>query len=1034
VAVRVAHSSRAEPSGCTRAGALDASGTGTAAAIAGTTVTTRQRAVRSERSSSWRSRITVPVVLALALSIVPRPDVRADDLAADGPPAYTLTAWTGKGGEPPGDVFAIAQDAAGYLWLGTPTGLVRFDGARFTRWPRVHGMTLPNGPVHALVGDADGSLWIGYGGGGGIVRIGGGTAVRYAAEHGAPPGATAMIRDRHGAIWAAGRRGLFRFVDGRWTAMSAADGYPAVEAFSVYEDRAGRLWVGTSAGLLRRSGDRFEIVDASATNAQSIAEDANGRLWITHPSALASPLGGSPPATASTVRLPAGGWRLFSDSRGEFWVAAFSGLMRMAETQPGESLLERVEYEHRLPGSPRALFEDRERNLWVGMRGGLLRVSRSAFAPVPRLDGVTSDGVRTAAVGRDGSIWVATGQAVNRFTQDSATAYAIPQTTALHADARGEVWIATSQGLGRFVDGRVEPLPIPAATRPPRVMALTTDRDHRVWLCSALRGVSRWDGSTLDSFTNHARIAGRSCQSIHTDTTGRVWIGFLGGGVAVFDNGTFRTFGEQEGVAGGTALAILEDRSGATWFATTEGVTRLANGRVTTMTRAHAPLVDVVPVLVEDEDGGIWIGVDSGAGILRVQPGEMDKIAVNPSHHVEFAFFDESDGLQEGTQTWQAGVGGVRGPDGRLWVATGQGMAIIDPANLPRPPRPMPPSIEAVVIDGRRLSPEQGITLPSRTSTLAVEFAAVNLSSASKLRFRYMLEGVDGEWVYAGNVPQATYATLPTGEHRFRVSATSTGAWTEPSVWAFVVAPPFYRTPSFLLFTAIAGMTVLAGSWWFRLRSVRRQYALVFAERARVSREIHDTLLQSLAAIGVELETIATSLDPGQSGTRDALRRLRREVGRSVRDARDSIRELRHNPMQQRSLAEALADLVAAVKAKGAPVSLSVEGRAQKADPEAEVQLLRITQEAVQNAMKHARASQVAVTLTYEPERLVLRVADDGRGFAPEDFDPPPATGEQLGLVTMRERAARVRGSLAIVSRPGGGTIVEAAIPLAGTR
>ena len=972
------------------------------------------------------------VALCTILSSVPL--AAEDRVIGTGVAAYSLTAWSGENGDPPGDVFALGQDAAGYLWLGTPTGLVRFDGTRFTRWPLSHGVALPTGPVHALVGDPAGSLWVGYGGGGGVVQIGPDATVRYSTDDGAPSGVTAMIRDRQGAIWTAGRRGLFRFFDGRWTTMGAGDGYPGVEAFSIYEDRAGRLWVGTAAGLLRRQGGRFEVVDAAATNVQSATEDASGRLWITHPRALTAPVHAAPPAAAPTVDLPAGGWRLLTDTRGQLWVAAFSGLMRMSPTGAAAPLLERVDYEQRLSGSPRALFEDRDRNLWVGMRGGLLRISPSSFVPVPRLAGVNNDGVRTAAVGPDGGVWVATGRAVNRFVGAAASSYAVAQTTALHLDARGNVWIATSQEIGRLVDGRIEPLPLAGAARPTRVMAMTSDRHNRVWLCSALRGAAMWDGATLDVFAGRAEVAGRSCQSIYGDSAGRVWIGFLGGGVASYEGGRFRVLGTKDGVAGGTVLSILEDRSGALWFATTEGLSRLADGRVTTITRAHAPLVDLVPVLVEDDEGGIWVGVDSGAGILRLQPSEMNKVAANPAHHVEFAFFDESDGLQKGTQTWQAGVGGIRAPDGRLWVATGQGMAIIDPANLPRPSRPMPPRIEAVVVDGRRLAPDQGVMLPSRTSTLAVEFSTVNLSSASKLRFRYMLDGVDGDWVYAGNIREASYSGLPPGEHRFRISAASTGAWTEPAVWAFAVASPFYRTPAFLILAAAAAGLVFASAGWLRMRAVRDQYALVFAERARVSREIHDTLLQSLAAIGVELETIATGLAPEQGATRDALRRLRREVGRAVRDARDSIRELRHNPMQQRPLAEALGDLVAAVTARGARVSLTVEGKAQKADPEVEVQLLRITQEAVQNAMKHARANQVAVTLAYEPDRLVVRVADDGRGFVPADYDPPPSTGEQLGLVTMRERAARVRGALSIVSRPGGGTIVEAAIPMAEAR
>src|SRR5688572_14581408 len=164
---------------------------------------------------------------------------------ASSAPAYALSVWASEKGLPPGDVFAINQDAEGYLWLGTPTGLLRFDGSRFVPWSSINEKEpLPTGPVHALVSSHDGSLWVGMGGGGGIVRIDRGHLTRFTREQGAPPGVNAMIEDRQGVVWAAGRRGLFRYAGNRWTLLSGTDGYPMAEAFSIFEDRAGALWVG----------------------------------------------------------------------------------------------------------------------------------------------------------------------------------------------------------------------------------------------------------------------------------------------------------------------------------------------------------------------------------------------------------------------------------------------------------------------------------------------------------------------------------------------------------------------------------------------------------------------------------------------------------------------------------------------------------------------------------------------------------------------------------------------------------------------
>ncbi len=515
-----------------------------------------------------------------------------------------------------------------------------------------------------------------------------------------------MIQDRQGAIWVATRRGLFRLLNNRWTLLGKAEGFSGAEAFSLYEDRAGQLWAGTASGVYVKKKDVFELVDATSTNVQSLTEDASGAIWVTDSREVLMRLSThSTPQHERKIRLPTGAWRLMRDGRGQIWAAAFGGgLMRVRDPLDTSSIIERYEYEHRLQGSPRSLFEDREGNIWVGMRGGLIRLSESSFTSVTELEGLTNEGVRTATVGSDGSVWVATGHGLNRFSDSGRTSYSLSQTMALHSDRRGTLWIAGGQQISQLVNGRLVSIDVPDVIRKSRVMAFTTDFDNTLWLCTALRGVITWDGKAVTSFDGKADITDRACQSIYTDRQGRVWIGLLSGGVAVHEKGVFRSFGQNEGLTGGTVLSILEDAKGSVWFATSAGVSRIQNGRVISITQDNAPLKDLVPVLVEDLEGQIWVGVNSGAAVIRFHPGEVDKVAGNPTYQLEYSLYDETDGMQLGSQTWQAGVGGVRGGDGRLWVSTGLGMTVIDPGSLPPSRRPPPPRIDGIIADGRQVS------------------------------------------------------------------------------------------------------------------------------------------------------------------------------------------------------------------------------------------------------------------------------------------------------------------------------------------
>jgi signal transduction histidine kinase/ligand-binding sensor domain-containing protein len=767
------------------------------------------------------------------------------------------------------------------------------------------------------------------------------------------------------------------------------------------------------------------VIDPQATFVQGFVEDPSGPMWVTDTQSLLRTLGGHHELVyAASVRTPVAGWRLLADSRGAIWVAALgAGLMRVRGADRSALSVESFR-DPRITGSVQTLFRDRENNIWIGMRGGLLRLNESPVVNDTPLDGLMNEGVRGLTASNDGSVWVATTYAVNRFAAEGRQVFKFEQTQALHTDGTGAVWVVTLQGIHRFSEGRFTTVTTPHGLRLEGIGSFTSDPTGALWFCDRRAGVIRWHGAELRRFEDIPEIAHRPCGAIHSDRQGRVWMGFSTGGIAVYQGGRFDVYGEREGLGEGNVATILEDRAGNIWIGATGGLSRFEDGRFTTLTSASG-LPQRTTALLEDGDGFLWA---SGArGLVRFNPREIHRVAGSPSHQMEYTLYDRSDGLP-GALASQSRPSAVRSQDGRLWFASVSGVSIIEPGRLPGVGGPTSSRVEEVRIDGRPVALGSAPLVARHGSTLEIAYSALNLSAASKLRFRYKLDGLDENWSYVDGRRQATFASLPPGTYHFRVTATHDGIWREPEgVFAFTIPPPLYRTTWFYLLCVTGLLSLVWGYWQLRLRAVRDRHALVLAERARVSRDIHDTLLQSLTAVGLELEVVARVVGSSHPTASDTVRDCQRRVTECIRETRQSVWALRSPSLERLGFEHALREVAANAAPSGSPsIDVTLRGKAPEFSHQAQEELLRIVREAITNAVRHGQPRRVAVDLLYEGHVVTLRVTDDGRGFVPDEV---PVNGEHCGLRNMRERSEALNGRFRVVSSPGAGTVVEVAIP-----
>lgn len=965
-------------------------------------------------------------VLAVALAAAP---VLGGQTDAFGP--YSRASfWTKRDGLPAGEVRVIQQDRDGYLWIGTSAGLVRFDGVRFVRWNALGGPPLPEFEVRALCAAPDGSLWIAFTGRSGLFRFKDGQVTTSGDRDGLQGLVVKVIADPHGVMWAAGSRGLFTFRNQRWVRLGAADGLPGMSVEALSSDRMGRIWIGTAAGVFRRSRGSEPFTRVSTIpDSRAFVDDntdtvwATGRLnllsWIDRHDSIGRYSGPSDKVLAIDMTR---------DREDNLWISTLGhGLFLVSRHE--RRIIRHFSGEHELTSDVvLCVFEDREGNIWAGTPGGLDRFSKNVVASISAASAGINGRITSMTIGKTGEVWTGTSDGLYSSSPTGWKRYdrrhGLPSIAVrtLYRDSDGTVLIATDRGVARFAQGRI--VQVQGTEMFTRIMTVTTDADGTIWMFDANNGLFRWTNGTVGSVDLPGTVRSKPLLCLYTDKENRVWAGFADGTVAVYHNGNFQVFTNEE-LSGITA--IYQDRRGALWIGTEDGLRRFDQGRLNDVGSNGLPRRTVTGI-IEDDEGHLWLSTKDG--IIRVSAEDLDAAVQNRAHTVAYTFYDESDGLLGDLISGGNSTVGRR-PDGTLWFLTRSGLAAIDPTRPARERVPAPVKIEAVVADRHALTAAAGVTLPPLTSNLRIDYTALSFAAPSRIRFHYRLEGLDTGWVDAGTRRQAFYTNLPPRQYRFQVTADNDGVPSESAaVWEFSIRPTFYQTNWFYAACTVTLVFVVWMSWRLRVAQVHRRFSLVLQERARIAREIHDTLLQSLVGVAVQFTALATELEQSPRSARDHLITLRRQIETYIREARRSIWDLRSAMLEASDFASALRSTGEAVAAStGMHFDFRFTGPVNCCPPTAQEQLLRIAQEAVANIARHSGATRFRVEVTIrEGDAIVLRVIDDGRGF---NEHGPESTGH-WGLAIMRERAQLLGGHLIVTSTPDHGTEVEVVVPALG--
>ena len=991
-------------------------------------------------------------------------------------------------------VAQIVQDDQGFMWFGTQYGLNRYDGSKvrvFVHDPQRRD-SLGCAFITALFKDRSGTLWVGCDQVLDRFDPVTETFAHYQVEPANSEGLDAILhisQDRTGMLWLATGTGLHRFDpatgqtnhfrhnpanasslstnDIRWTGEDKSGTFwvgtsRGLDAFdrdagkvilhiplldgvrcSFYEDRFGVFWILYASGsgpavlnrktnvLTRYSFYEREPPDGAVTGVMDMLEDREGNLWIGSPG-----LGvlrfererhrfiryrNVPGDVESLAEDKVTG--LYEDHEGNVWAGLHSkGIDHFA---PKPTLIETFRRE---PGNSNslamdfvnAIYEDHERTRWIGNDDGLTRIDRDTgrYTSFPAGLGVKPM-VITIIEDPSGVLWVGTfGNGLNRVDRRTRrfTTYlhnpADPSSLSndevhrLFVDHAGTLWVATDDGLDRFdpATGSFTVYKVDwQSRRSQSYVSVAEDKQGMLWLGTHYSGLHRFDPAT-GHFTVYkskpnspGTLSDNMVPCVHIDSSDVLWVATQNG-LNRFDphTATFTAYDQRNGLQGNAVACILHDSRGALWMSTNKGISKFdpssnAFKNYSTFDTLHGTDLTGWSSCVKSRTGEMFFGGFSG-GLAFFPEMVEDSSYAPPVVLTEFR------------------LSGI-------------------PVNV-GVKSPLTKSISATT----------RLTLFQNQTTFSLAFSALSYLNPANNRYRYKLEGLDQAWHEVGSDERlASYTTLPAGTYAFHLqAATGHGLWGEPGVTLDIdILPPIWKTGWFRTGCGALVVILMWVAYRARLKQIAKQFNIRLeervAERTRIARELHDTLMQSLQGVLLNFHAVTYLLPSRPAEARQTLENVIERARQAITEGRNAVEGLRSSMVVTPDLAEAITRLSEELAADQSDESspefcVNVEGRPRNLAPILGDEVYRIAAEAVRNAFRHAQARQIEVEIRYDQRQFRLRVRDNGKGIDPTVLRDGGCDGH-YGLAGLYERARLVAGKLVLWSELDAGTEAELTIP-----
>ena len=933
-------------------------------------------------------------------------------------------------------VKTIFQDSKGFLLIGWPHGIVRYDGVDFEYITKQDGLS--DETINDFLEYPEGTLWIATNGGG-VEKYANGRFQHYPinpTKMKVPENRVNRIYRWGHSLLAATDRGLYLLRGNQWHPITSDGPLEDESIFVVLRGKHDKLWLGTYRGVFlykRVNNLQMKLLKSYKMNyVNEMLRNHDGLLWVASHDGLKriDPRSGLiplPPQLEPLSDIPI--LALHKDNRGDLWIGtAFHGLYRLTSQQH----LEHYTMERGLSGNAiYHIYQDRERNLWFATENGLNKIPDVRITHYNVLDGLPTYHATRILPDPAGGVWIGTARGLV-YLKDGQSRVFNPDNglsgwfvTAIIRGRPGTIWVSSDRGLTRIRrSGETFKIdePFLKTLNHQRILTLFIDAYGWIWM-GGDRGIHVWTGKRLKKvypFENHEPNSIVVSYLIR-DRHGDLWAGTWENGLLHFSVKTTNGhdpavelrhwYHKRDGLPGDRIRRIYEDSRGDLWIGTRySGLARIIRShnkikKIQNYTIKDGFLSNAILCLTEDPHHQLWVGTDLGYNIIQVQPGGI--------RHIGHFTTDEGlIGYPLNDCAWDR--------QGNLWTSTMVGVtryAVTE--SLPKSPPP-PVMIRQVTVRGKTIpfSPDQTIKIPYSHRSITIDFVGICLKNEHKIRYRYMLEGFDVTWRPETDKHSISFVALPAGSYTFKVQARNAdGIWSgETASLRFQIIPPFWQRSWFWL---LIGGILLAIV--ITIHRIRIHHLLeVERMRTRIATDLHDDLGSTLGGIAIfsdiarrtireDYPEIANLLERIENNARESLGSIREMIW-AMHPENDSLMDLiQHIEQFARNLLEpAGIQFSMAYPPKADNIELTMEVRRN---------LFLIAKESIHNAIRHASCSELKIIFERKHHGLWMQIQDNGVGMT-----PIPSMGN--GIPNMKRRAEAMGAVFEITSSPGEGTTI----------